>query len=262
MARLAEGAAVIYNCVNPPYHRWPADWPPIAASVLGAAERSGAVLVTLSNLYGYGPAARSLGVSAIRRGTSDDRGDAAGGDGTQGTGPRAASGRMRSPPTRPGGSGSPRSAPPISSGPARRARWVSGSSGGSARARASRCSAAPTDRIPGRSPRTWPGCWWWRAPTPGRGDAPGTCRRTSRSPSARSSPTLPAAAGSGSGARPRDPLGGAARDGTRLAAHAGAARDRVPVPRRLHHGFLGRPGDLRPEADALGGGRRGDGPAG
>ena len=55
MARLAEGAAVIYNCVNPPYHRWPADWPPIAASVLGAAERSGAVLVTLSNLYGYGP---------------------------------------------------------------------------------------------------------------------------------------------------------------------------------------------------------------
>jgi nucleoside-diphosphate-sugar epimerase len=64
MARLAEGAAVIYNCVNPAYHRWAADWPPIAASVLGAAEHSGAVLVTLSNLYGYGPAARSLGVSA------------------------------------------------------------------------------------------------------------------------------------------------------------------------------------------------------
>jgi nucleoside-diphosphate-sugar epimerase len=64
MARLAEGAAVIYNCVNPAYHRWPADWPPIAASLLGAAERSGAVLVTLSNLYGYGPAARSLGGSA------------------------------------------------------------------------------------------------------------------------------------------------------------------------------------------------------
>jgi nucleoside-diphosphate-sugar epimerase len=57
MTRLASGAAVIYNCVNPPYHRWPADWPPIAASVLSAAERSGAVLVTLSNLYGYGPGA-------------------------------------------------------------------------------------------------------------------------------------------------------------------------------------------------------------
>ena len=55
MTRLAAGAAVVYNCVNPPYHRWTADWPPIATSVLGAAERSGAVLVTLSNLYGYGP---------------------------------------------------------------------------------------------------------------------------------------------------------------------------------------------------------------
>jgi nucleoside-diphosphate-sugar epimerase len=55
MARLAEGVSVIYNCVNPPYHRWPAEWPPIAASLLGTAERSGAVLVTLSNLYGYGP---------------------------------------------------------------------------------------------------------------------------------------------------------------------------------------------------------------
>jgi nucleoside-diphosphate-sugar epimerase len=57
MRRLAEGAAVIYNCVNPPYRRWAVDWPPIAASALGAAEHSGAVLVTLSNLYGYGPAA-------------------------------------------------------------------------------------------------------------------------------------------------------------------------------------------------------------
>jgi nucleoside-diphosphate-sugar epimerase len=57
MTRLASGATVIYNCVNPPYHRWPAEWPPIAASVLGAAERSGSVLVTLSNLYGYGPSA-------------------------------------------------------------------------------------------------------------------------------------------------------------------------------------------------------------
>src|SRR5579863_724354 len=63
MAGLAEGAAVIYNCVNPPYHRWPIDWPPIAASLLGAAERSGAVLVTLSNLYAYGPAPRSLGIA-------------------------------------------------------------------------------------------------------------------------------------------------------------------------------------------------------
>ena len=64
MARQAQGAAAIYNCVNPAYHRWPTDWPPIAASLLDAAERSGAVLVTLSNLYGYGPAARSPGAGA------------------------------------------------------------------------------------------------------------------------------------------------------------------------------------------------------
>jgi len=64
MARLTEGANVIYNCANPAYHRWPLDWPPIAQSLLAAAETSGAVLVTVSNLYGYGPAPRSLGVAA------------------------------------------------------------------------------------------------------------------------------------------------------------------------------------------------------
>jgi nucleoside-diphosphate-sugar epimerase len=55
LADLARGAAALYNCANPPYHRWASDWPPLAASLLSAAERSGAVLVTMSNLYGYGP---------------------------------------------------------------------------------------------------------------------------------------------------------------------------------------------------------------
>ena len=63
IAKIADGAAAIYNCANPPYHKWPAMWPPIARSLLGAAERSGAVLVTISNLYGYGPARASLGVA-------------------------------------------------------------------------------------------------------------------------------------------------------------------------------------------------------
>ncbi|WP_432931743.1 NAD-dependent epimerase/dehydratase family protein [Microbispora sp. CA-135349] len=53
--RLTEGADALYNCANPRYHRWPLDWPPIAAALLAAAESSGAVLVTLGNLYGYGP---------------------------------------------------------------------------------------------------------------------------------------------------------------------------------------------------------------
>jgi nucleoside-diphosphate-sugar epimerase len=50
----ARGAAALYNAVNPAYHRWPTDWPPVAAALLTAAERTGAVLVTMSNLYGYG----------------------------------------------------------------------------------------------------------------------------------------------------------------------------------------------------------------
>jgi nucleoside-diphosphate-sugar epimerase len=55
MAELTTGAIAIYNCVNPAYNRWPIDWPPIARALLNAAEQSGAVLATVSNLYGYGP---------------------------------------------------------------------------------------------------------------------------------------------------------------------------------------------------------------
>lgn len=56
LAEQAAGAAVIYNCANPGnYTQWRQQWPPLAASILEAAKRSGAVLVTMSNLYGYGP---------------------------------------------------------------------------------------------------------------------------------------------------------------------------------------------------------------
>jgi nucleoside-diphosphate-sugar epimerase len=51
----APTAAVVYNAVNPKYHRWVTDWPPIAAGFLAYAERAGAVLATVSNLYVYGP---------------------------------------------------------------------------------------------------------------------------------------------------------------------------------------------------------------
>jgi nucleoside-diphosphate-sugar epimerase len=51
----ATGASAIYNCANPPYHRWTTEWPPLAAAVLAAAESTGAVLVLMGNLYGYGP---------------------------------------------------------------------------------------------------------------------------------------------------------------------------------------------------------------
>ncbi len=54
LAAAARGAAAIYNAVNPAYTRWATDWPPVAAALLTAAERTGAVLVTMSNLYAYG----------------------------------------------------------------------------------------------------------------------------------------------------------------------------------------------------------------
>jgi nucleoside-diphosphate-sugar epimerase len=54
LSAASVGAAAIYNAVNPAYHRWATDWPPVAAALLTAAERAGAVLVTMSNLYAYG----------------------------------------------------------------------------------------------------------------------------------------------------------------------------------------------------------------
>jgi len=51
----AKGAAVVYQCLSAPYTQWPERFPPLQHGVLTAAERTGALLVTLENLYGYGP---------------------------------------------------------------------------------------------------------------------------------------------------------------------------------------------------------------
>lgn len=56
LGELAEGASVLYNCANPgDYTTWQTVWPPLAASFLAAAERSGVVLAITGNLYPYGP---------------------------------------------------------------------------------------------------------------------------------------------------------------------------------------------------------------
>lgn len=56
LAEAARGASAVYNCANPgAYPEWERVWPPLAASILRAAEASGAVLATMANLYGYGP---------------------------------------------------------------------------------------------------------------------------------------------------------------------------------------------------------------
>jgi nucleoside-diphosphate-sugar epimerase len=54
LSKLAAGAVALYNCANPQYHRWLTDWPPLASALLAAAERTGAVLTVMNNLYGYG----------------------------------------------------------------------------------------------------------------------------------------------------------------------------------------------------------------
>ena len=53
----SKGAAAVYQCLNAPYTRWTEDFPPLQRGVLTAAERNGALMVSLENLYGYGPTA-------------------------------------------------------------------------------------------------------------------------------------------------------------------------------------------------------------
>jgi nucleoside-diphosphate-sugar epimerase len=60
IAKLADRASAIVNCANPPYTHWDRDWPPMAAALLAAAGRTGAGLVTVSNLYGHGPAHHTM----------------------------------------------------------------------------------------------------------------------------------------------------------------------------------------------------------
>ncbi|GAB2646550.1 NAD-dependent epimerase/dehydratase family protein [Kribbella swartbergensis] len=54
LARYCDGAVAVYSCAGPAYHRWVAEWPPLGAALIQAAEATGAVLVTTGNLYGYG----------------------------------------------------------------------------------------------------------------------------------------------------------------------------------------------------------------
>jgi len=51
----APKANFIYNCINPPYNKWDKEWPRINKAVIEYAISTQAVLVTCSNLYGYGP---------------------------------------------------------------------------------------------------------------------------------------------------------------------------------------------------------------
>ena len=55
IAAAIAGADVVFQCAQPAYHRWVEEFPPFQRNVVDACERSGAVLVAVENLYGYGP---------------------------------------------------------------------------------------------------------------------------------------------------------------------------------------------------------------
>lgn len=51
---LLSGSSVVFQCAQPPYHRWVEDFPTLQRSVLDGCEAGGTPLIALENLYGYG----------------------------------------------------------------------------------------------------------------------------------------------------------------------------------------------------------------
>jgi nucleoside-diphosphate-sugar epimerase len=51
---LTHGAAVVYQCAQPPYTNWPEEFPPLQEGVIEGVAASGARLVIAENLYMYG----------------------------------------------------------------------------------------------------------------------------------------------------------------------------------------------------------------
>jgi nucleoside-diphosphate-sugar epimerase len=54
LTELTRGADTLINTAVPAYDHWPAEFPPLAAALLTAAERTGAGYVMMGNTYGYG----------------------------------------------------------------------------------------------------------------------------------------------------------------------------------------------------------------
>ncbi len=54
LGRAFAGAAVVYQCAQPPYHRWEREFPALQDCVLQGAEHARASVVIADNLYPYG----------------------------------------------------------------------------------------------------------------------------------------------------------------------------------------------------------------
>ncbi len=57
LAAALAGADVVFQCAQPAYHRWAAEFPALQRSALDACARTGAGLVAVENLYPYGAVA-------------------------------------------------------------------------------------------------------------------------------------------------------------------------------------------------------------
>src|SRR5688572_24080092 len=51
---ICKDAAVVYNCVNAPYHQWVTHFPPLQAGILEGVAAAGAILISAENVYMYG----------------------------------------------------------------------------------------------------------------------------------------------------------------------------------------------------------------
>jgi nucleoside-diphosphate-sugar epimerase len=55
-ASVTRGARVVYQALNPPYHRWAREFPGLQSAAIAAAQSAGARLVVMDNVYMYGRA--------------------------------------------------------------------------------------------------------------------------------------------------------------------------------------------------------------
>jgi nucleoside-diphosphate-sugar epimerase len=67
--RVCQGAAIVYHCANPPYHKWPELHPPLMDSIIEGVFSASAKLIFGDNLYAYGPVDRPLTEAAPNRAT-------------------------------------------------------------------------------------------------------------------------------------------------------------------------------------------------
>lgn len=71
--RACAGAAVVFHAAQPPYHRWPEEFPSLTANIIEGASAAGATLVMVDNLYMYGSTPGPL-VETLARGASGRKG--------------------------------------------------------------------------------------------------------------------------------------------------------------------------------------------